>query len=166
MKKEVTLKEHIENFFINEVKTLVYNEPKHLIIATNVICTGIELLGKICDENVSLDESGHSRQHFENAVQKFISLNKYGSIKDKDEKCALYTDVRCRFSHGLMNGEYINLTESMNEFKTKNGKTFIGIIELYEDFVKACNELLSDNNFNIQTKLNEKMYDVVWNLRL
>ena len=158
---KVTLSQHIQNFYIDEVNRLLNGKDKHLIIGANTICSGIELLGKICDFTSDLKSSGKSRKHFESAIKNFPSLNKYDSVKDSDGKNALYTDVRCSFSHGLMNGQYINLTESVkNGITVNNGKCIIGIMELYADFVIACNSLLSSNDKNTQNRLLTHLYDV------
>lgn len=76
-KIEVTVKEHIENFFIKELKVLVTEKPNHFIIAVDKICSGIELIGKIIDNIKELDTTGRSELNFTSALNKFKSLNKY-----------------------------------------------------------------------------------------
>lgn len=161
MVKKVTLEEHIKIFYIKELGELVNKEPKHLIIAAAQICSGIELLGKICDTTHNLDDDNLSRIHFETTLQNFSSLNKYGTLKAKKGQTAFYSDVRCSFSHGLMNGKYISLAPSINNgIKIVCNTGTIGIKELYEDFVSACNIVFQSKNTTIKARLNNRMYDV------
>lgn len=158
---KVSLSQHIQTYFIREVNSLINDTPNHLIVAANVICEGIELLGKIYDTTCDLNEPYKARKHFEDALQKFKSLNKYGNVKNGEGKSALYCDVRCSFSHGLMNGEYINLAPTIKQGITMhNGKGIIGIKELYTDFVIACQEILTSTDKTIQARLSNTMYDV------
>lgn len=161
MVKKVTLEEHIKILYIKELGVLVNKEPKHLIIAAAQICSGIELLGKICDTTHNLDDDNLSRKHFEDSLQNFPTLTKYSNLKDNKGKTAFYTDVRCSFSHGLMNGKYITLAPSVNNgiIITNNTGT-IGIKELYNDFVSACDIVLNSTNQSIKNRLNNRMYDV------
>ena len=171
-KTEVTVKEHIENFFIKEIKVLVSEKPNHFIIAADKICSGIELLGKIIDNIKELDVSGRSELNFTSALKRFETLNKYSAptyikkIKKNNKtksvtKSALYKDVRCSFSHGLMNGKYINITSSINGGIIKSGdKWKLGAVEFFKDFEQACNELLQSKEDYIVKKLNTVLYDV------
>ena len=171
-KTEVTVKGHIEEFFIKEIKVLVTEKPNHFIIAVDKICSGIELLGKIIDNIKELDVSGRSELNFTSALKKFKSLNKYSAptyikkTKNKNKtisvtKSALYKDVRCSFSHGLMNGKYINITSSINGGIIKSGNKWnLGAIEFFNDFETACNQLLQSKEDYIVKKLNTVLYDV------
>lgn len=159
---KITLRQHIQTFFIDEVNSLIYGTPKHLVIAANTICAGIELLGKICDASCDLKDPYKSRKHFEDALKNFPSLNKYGIVKNSEGRVALYADVRCSFFHGLMNGEYINLApkNSNGITVTSDGHGVIGVEELFADFIKACNDLLNSKDNSIQNRLAMDMYEI------
>lgn len=70
-----SVKEHIQNYWINEVGDLVKN---HAFMSFGIIGVGIEFLGKCLDYYTPwLSTANTSKWHFELAIRKLPSLNKY-----------------------------------------------------------------------------------------
>lgn len=77
---EKTAREHIQNYWINEVSDLV---KTHAFMSFGVIGVGIEFLGKCLDYYTPwLSKANTSKWHFELAIRTLPSLSKYRSFID------------------------------------------------------------------------------------
>lgn len=166
--KVVTYKEHIRNYFIDGIGRLL-NEG-HWIESMNIMCNGIELLGKFLDTKHDIHKRGLSEKHFCNVLRECKSLNKY-DVKFQTtkngvsvDKSCLYSDLRCAFDHGLMNGDHINLSYDYPKdsvgIVSKGSKHIISIKAFYRDFVIACNQVMSSTDSIVQKRLSETAYEV------
>lgn len=75
-----SVKEHIQNYWINEVSDLVRN---HAFMSFGIIGVGIEFLGKCLDYYTPwLSTANTSKWHFELAIRTLPSLKKYHCFID------------------------------------------------------------------------------------
>lgn len=146
--KTLTVTEFIDQFLINNFPPLFQSHPYHAFI---LVTTGIELIGKCLDDKAEFDDKDKSKDHFNRATQKY--LKKYDSLK-------LYDPMRCGFSHIyamrshssviLCNGKAVLPDVNLHPYKLDKTKTVIYLEDFYNDFKKACKDLLDDiKNHNI-----------------
>lgn len=130
--KEVSVKQYIEKYIMASVEDLVERE-QHLPAFLMISC-GIEFLGK-CIGSKPFEDRDYQGGNFKNALASFSSLNKYILNCSID----IYTNLRCGIVHSLLPDNNIMLVEGKN-----NLPNVIGLKDLKDDFITACNDLLTD----------------------
>jgi hypothetical protein len=132
----------INDYYIKELNSLV--AEGHSVTAFLVISSGIEFLGKAISQD-NLFSSGHSNDDFNNALNTFKSLQKYSNLglhsyqkNNHTVDDSLYAIVRCGIVHSSTPKIGITLTDGSNNLPCE-----VGLSDLFNDFVSACNELLN-----------------------
>ena len=130
--KEVSVKQYIEEYIMKSVEELVGGDQ--YLPAFLMITCGVEFLGK-CIGPKPFKDRDHQGNNFKNALGGFSSLNKYifGCSVD------IYKNLRCGIVHSLLPDNNIMLVEENN-----NLPNVIGLKDLKDDFITACNDLLTD----------------------
>jgi len=128
----------ISDHYINELSSLIADN--HPFVAFIVIASGIEFLGKAISNNPFFEDK-HSKVDFNNALSKFPSLQKYSNlglvVDNNNNDISLYKGLRCGIVHSTCPQNGIVLTEGSNDLPNE-----IGLIDLSNDFLAACNYLL------------------------
>lgn len=152
--KAIDVSSFIADYYINELKRLI--DEKHFFIAFLVVTAGIEFLGKATSEH-DWFEAKESKTDFNDALNRFSSLNKYSQLNlefdKKNNDVSFYSIVRCGIVHASRPKAGITLTEANNNFPTE-----IGIIDLVADFNAACNDLL---NSKVSMGKGKKLSDII-----
>ena len=133
----VDLASFISDHYIIELRKLI--SDNHPFVAFIVIASGIEFLGKAISNNTFF-EDGHSKTDFNNALSQFPSLQKYsnlGLFVKNNIDLSLYKGLRCGIVHSTCPQNGIVLTEGNNALPKE-----IGLIDLSNDFIAACDDLL------------------------
>lgn len=135
-------KQFIEITFLNQYRSIVYDQGYHYI-GFALVCIGIEFLGKCLDSQCTWHQENLSAAHFKNAIDRLMPA--YAPYKS-----LLYKQLRSGFAHGLLPGADIGLTHRREsvEYGTKHlqkhGSAVTLVIEdFYDDFEKACRALLN-----------------------
>jgi len=138
--KEISSIKFIEDYFIKDIGELV--ELKKVLFSFNLIVQGIEVLGSFFD-NKPLEKEGMSKKRFEKGLEllgeEYIEHEEY-----------LYKNLRCGLVHQSRPQERITLASSDNKLRrethlitgNRSGNFFIIIEEFYEDFKKACRNVI------------------------
>lgn len=143
-------KEFIETVLINEIGEVANQYP---YLAFALMCIGIEFLGK-CLHSKDIHKGGESRDNFDNALEKYPSLNKYQSIEN------LYGCLRCGLLHAFLPNDGVILSDDQNDLPNK----VIGCEDFYNDFVTACGDAIDDTKDIAERNLEEQMLEIVKNL--
>ena len=130
--KEVSVRQYIEEYIMRSVEELV--DRDQYLPAFLMISCGIEFLGK-CIGSRPFRDRGYKGNNFKNALAGFSSLNKYKINSSVD----IYKNLRCGIVHSLLPDNRIMLVEENN-----NLPNVIGLKNLKDDFITACNDLLTD----------------------
>lgn len=143
----MTGKEFIEKCLIEDIGEIVENKKYYHAFA--LMCIGIEFLGK-CLNSDDIHKKGQSSKDFNNALDTYQSLNKYKDFNDP------YSALRCGLLHAFLPLEGVKLTDQDNDSSTNT----IGCTCLYSDFVKACNDAISNKHGFIKRNLDKPQLDV------
>lgn len=135
--KAVMVKDLIKDNYINELKELI--KADHHFTAFIVISCGIEFLGKCISSTTDWFLDNHSKEDFNNALTSFESLIKYSTIGELNrDGASFYNIIRCGIIHSSVPKNGLTITEGKNNFPNE-----VGLRDLTEDFIKACNDLLN-----------------------
>jgi hypothetical protein len=145
----MNIREFINNVLINEIGEI---KSKHPFLAFNLICSGIEFLGRCLKytEIEKLDDR-KSSAHFKKAIKETFP----SSYKNLDS--ILWEDLRNGMTHIFSPKSKIGLSELRHNKSTKiepqnhpykqNNDKYILIIEyFYNDFVEACKKVIREKN--------------------
>ena len=150
----VMVKDLIKDYYISELNVL---SNKHPFTAFMVISCGIEFLGKCISSETDWFLGSHSKDHFNNALTKFGSLDKYSKIgKEYDGKgndVSLYDIIRCGIIHSSIPKAGITITEENNNLPDE-----VGLKDLTKDFIDACSDIL---NKKVQMGGGKSLDDVI-----
>lgn len=142
METNKSLQDFIDEFIVEGIKPIVDKKP---YLAFILLSSAIEFLGKCLNKTNDWQQNGKSREDFCNAIKTFSSLQKYDvafanenerNQCDLKERC-LYRVLRCAMVHALQPRPEIILEADRNNL----AKNTIGCKELYEDVVKACEDV-------------------------
>lgn len=144
----MNVSDFIEKYFIEEIGSLVEDHP---FVAFTLMSIGVEFLGKCLNPNPWNDPNERSSRTFSNAINSFISLNKYSVVTD------LYHNLRCGLAHRFMVQGQIILAPDKNDL---TGTTItIGCKDFYADFKQACIDAIINKNGMIKKNLADE-YDI------
>lgn len=151
--------EFIENSLIVEIGRIKDDYPYWAFLLMSV---GIEFLGRILNKR-SDEDSGKSKYDFCYAIHNIKALKEYRDytstphmdpngqpfydspskflFKSAPEK-DFYIQLRCAFAHNLQMGRGIVLDNSCEKHLLENSVR-LGVHAFYDDFKKACEEILS-----------------------
>lgn len=149
----LSVKQSVENILLNEMHSLIYDHKGSAFIKFINIAIGIEFLGACLDQHpfTAYDES---KNRFNKALKKLFPA-KYKKYAHEQSENYFFKEFRGAFVHQLRPGKRIVVThrdESKIEgtkhlVETDSGYLVLVLEDFYDDFEKACKELL---------KLNEK----------
>lgn len=149
-----TTRGFIQKVLIQEMREVVKISPWIGLVAMS---SAIEFLGKCIDLQNPLDwdKSDRSRQDFEMAIAQLNGLKQYQALirpsdLTKEEKEAgshfdIYKELRCGMLHAFAPKSKISLS-SGSEMKTTihaDGTVNFNATELFEEFKKACEDVIS-----------------------
>ncbi len=93
--KQITVKEFIETYYVNQIDDLVSNHPYHSFL---LMASGIEFFGKCLDDtDLSWDTEGKSRTNFNKAIKSLDSFLSYRTLIGPPRN--LYHSLRCGMAH-------------------------------------------------------------------
>jgi hypothetical protein len=158
--RDVTVKEFINQVFLNEYKRIVDGGFHYISFA--LMALGIEFLGA-CLDPYGFGETRLSRVRFTNAIQTLFpdQYHQYGQ--------ALYEDLRSGFAHQFRPGLRFVLTHREDTVRegTKHlgpfGNSTVLVAEVfYADFEKACREVITriDNHKLTHAKLSARFLKI------
>ncbi len=155
----MTPKEFIQKVFIDQLKTLIDPSP---YIAFAIMAIGIEFLGKCLDTEIqNWNARNSSKKHFELAIKKLHSLNKY---KPYLKSHRLYDSFRNGFAHSFVPKNKLSLSsknEAPHLHLFNNGNTInLKCENFYQDFKNACLEIIKKNFDNPNDKMNKKLLSI------
>ncbi len=143
------VEDFIKNVLIKEIEDIKSNHP---FLAFVLICSGIELLGKLLeyDNVIDLHKYKNNGYFFKKAIDKLFCNKRNNYLLVKND---LWTNLRNGMAHTLLPQSNIGLTEKRHDKKQiinkenhpyKQGSQYIMIIEyFFDDFVDACNEVIN-----------------------
>lgn len=130
-----------ETLFNNSsVKNFIQESPYHGFV---LLCNMLEFLTR-CYYKYSLEEWELTSKtaKVNDYLAQSKSLQKYSTIKDKDEKTiSLYKTLRCGMMHTFTPGK-LKLTNDKNDLDQQT----IGAKELYDDLNQAWSEITSNSD--------------------
>lgn len=142
MSRVIYPKQFIQEVLIDEIGDIT---KRHAYLSFGVICSGIEFLGR-CISEKSWDDR-NNKTPFLNAITTLFPTQ-YHQYKDE-----LYSSLRCGLHH-LMTPGKILITEKKNDPGNQwnksnhpishNGNIILVIEYFYDDFVSACEMVVSD----------------------
>lgn len=144
--KQLSGKDNIQNI-INELEDIVNNHPYFAFALLAII---IEVFGKCYDSNLDWQHRDSARNAFKLGIDKCSSLTKYKAIGSD----VIYTTLRCGLLHAFLPKDGILLAEDKNDLKNN----IIGCKSLYQDIIKAWEQLKTDPN--IQNKLTNQVIEI------
>jgi hypothetical protein len=138
----MNVEDFIKNVLIKEIGDIKSNHP---FLAFNLICSGIEFLGKCLKFDIINDfDDGNS--YFKNTIVELFPEN-YHKLKN-----ILWNDLRNGMIHILLPKSKIGLSEKRHDMSNlisyqnhpyEQGSQYVLIIEyFYDDFVGACNKVI------------------------
>ena len=143
MEDKISLQDFIDKFIIVGIKPVVDNQP---YLAFILLSSAIEFLGKCINNTDDWHKRGNSKYNFCYVIGKLDSLDKYkvafGTDKNVNDQCnikenRLYDELRCAMVHAIQPSQGIVLRDKNNDLANNT----IGCKDLYEDVVKACEEV-------------------------
>lgn len=145
--KKLTTKESVRIFFLNEMRSVVYDHQGSAFIKFINLAVGIEYLGACMDSHKFTKEK-ESKERFNRALYKLFP-NKYRHLSKSSHKFYLYESFRCPFVHQLRPGKDVVVTHREEAKKegtthletTENGLLVLVLEDFFDDFEKACNKL-------------------------
>ncbi len=143
--KEVTVKEYITQL-PTDIKPFVDNHP---YFAFFIIASGIEFLGKCINDKKDWQEEKMSRTDFQNAINQLDSFANYRNyLKGMNtDQIDLYSSLRCGLLHAMLPKSNILLMRGCEPLSLDpNRKLLLSVETLYNDFCKACSEILSSKH--------------------
>lgn len=152
MMKNVSVAEHIQHFWIDELKDIVYGikvegqekPKKYPYMAFSMIGIGIEFLGKVLAHRVDWHQEGHSSEDFNYAIMTLNALRSYRPFAKKSDVTPaiyLYSILRCGLAHASLPGNDLRISDNETEKLTGSPIT-LNVVTLYENFKAACEEVL------------------------
>ena len=155
----MTKNEFIETSLIAEIGRIKDVYPYWAFLLMSV---GIEFLGRILNKR-SDEDNGSSKYDFCYAIHNIDALKEYREytstphinsngklsydfpskiLLKSDPKKDFYAQLRCAFAHNLQMGRGIVLDNSCEKHLLENSVR-LGVHAFYDDFKKACEEILS-----------------------
>jgi hypothetical protein len=149
----LSVKQSVDLILLKELHSLVYHHKGSAYIKFINIAIGIEFLGACLDQH-PFAEFGESENRFNKALKKLFPTN-YRRFANEQSENYFFREFRGPFIHQLRPGKNIVVThrdESAIEgtkhlVKTESGFLVLVLEDFFDDFEKACKNLL---------KLNEK----------
>jgi hypothetical protein len=161
IKEELKPKDFIKICLIEEIGSLIANHP---FLSFNLICCGIEFIGRCIDDNNGFEYKYNDKNKNENLRIPFdlcitTYMKKYKPLIGTDYD--LYSCLRCGFAHQFMPKNKLSLAPVDSTDKDlddlSDGKKVLHIKEFYESFKFACEQII--NNIDMGTFYkNPKMY--------
>jgi len=151
----MTARTFIQKVLIHEIEEVVKISPWIGFVAMS---SAIEFLGKCIDSENPLnwDKSDRSRQDFEMAISELNGLSRYRSLirpsgltkeqKESEVHFDIYKELRCGMLHAFAPKGKITLSHGPDEQRTTihpNGTVNFNATELFEEFKKACEDVIS-----------------------
>lgn len=144
----LTAKQYIENVLIKEIHEIAFgieHDGKqginaHPYLAFTLIAMGIEFLGKCLNDMPTWHTADRSMScsDFKLAIRKISALSTYSEYAD-----ILYSGLRCGLCHAQMPCKDVLLTIGEGAIQSQKGIVTIHLTSFYNDFVAACQEVLS-----------------------
>lgn len=156
--KEVTIKEYITQLPA-DIKPFVEHQP---YFAFFIIASGIEFLGKCINDQKDWQTEKMSRTDFQNAINQLDSFVNYRNYLQgmNTDQIDLYSSLRCGLLHAMLPKSNILLMRGNGPLSLdSNRKLLLSIETLYDDFTKACCEILSSKH---ESKWSKKKKDDVF----
>ena len=160
IKEELKPKDFIKIYLIEEIGSLITNYP---FLSFNLICSGIEFLGRCIDDNNDFDYNYRGKNEtlripFDLCITTY--MKKYKPLIN-DKKYDLYSCLRCGLAHQFMPKNKLSLAPVDSKDKDldnlSDGKKVLHLKEFYESFKFACEQII--NNIDMGTIYNNsKMY--------
>ena len=152
-------KQFINQVFVNELGIIKDSNP---YISFAIMAIGIEFLGKCLDmERQDWNASGKSQFHFELAVNNLNSLKVYRQYLSSHK---LWDSLRNGFAHSFVPKRTLSLSsknEAPHLYISINGLTLnLKCEEFYEDFKKACLEVINQKFDDPNDKMNKDLLSV------
>lgn len=139
--KNITVREFINDYLINQIEDI---KDKHPYFAFLLMAVGIEFLGQ-CINTKKKFNAGNSEDNYELGLS-IPSLNDAKYSK-------LYENMRCGLVHSL-------ITKGGLTLSNKECEGAINCEDFYNDFVAACNEVLSGKVVMPQKTLDDTFFVV------
>ena len=140
--KNVSIKDFINKYLINEIGEIKEKYPYHAFLLMTV---GIEFLGRYL-KGYFWEQKGVSETAFNGAILELFPEGKYN-------KFDLFHNLRCGLAHSLLIQGNLTLSDKKSEGS-------ISCDEFYDDFVKACNKILTMPPSD-RKSLDEKFFTVI-----
>ena len=141
--EHITVRDFIRSYLIGEIGEI---KEKHPYFAMILISVGIEFLGR-CLSGYNWDSTANAKFFKEGLT--FDSLKRYD-----DDNNSLYHSLRCGLVHTFLTDDRYSLSKN-----TTDGN-IISCSQIYDDFVKACNDLLNKNDDRLsETFITTKITD-------
>ena len=121
---DITVREFINDYLIKQIGEIKDKQPYFAFV---LMAVGIEFLGQ-CQNDKTKFNSGNSKDNY----QLGLSI----SPLDDDKYSKLYENMRCGLTHSL-------ITKGGLTLSNKESDGSISCEDFYNDFVAACNEVLS-----------------------
>lgn len=123
--KNVSIKDFINKYLIDRIGKIKEDNPYFAFL---LMAVGIEFLGRYLD-GCSWEQKGVSETAFNGAILELFPEGKY-------DKFDLFHNLRCGLAHSLLMQGNLTLSDKKSEGS-------ISCDEFYDDFVKACNKILT-----------------------
>ena len=139
--RTIDTKDFIENKLLKEIQRL--QDSGFYYLSFLVISQAIEFTGAFLDSK-PIRARGQSKKRFANALSQLFA-KEYGLINTND---FLYDKLRSHITHSLFPSTWMLLTSRKEEpdlmhLSKKRGKLVFIAEDFFEDFKKACYELIS-----------------------
>ena len=142
----MNVEDFIKNVLIKEIGDIKSNHP---FLAFNLICSGIEFLGK-CLKFDYINEFDDGNSYFKKAIKELFP-EKYQRLEN-----VLWDDLRNGMIHILLPKSKIGLSEKSHD-KTnlvsrqnhpyeQNSQHILFIEYFYDDFTEACNKVMAQKH--------------------
>jgi hypothetical protein len=137
-------KEFIDAVLINEVGAIHLQYP---YISFAMMAIGIEFLGKCLNNYEDWNESGHSKEDFELAINSLNAFDKYRPLLTSHN---LWTSLRNGFLHSFVPKNTLTLSskdETAHLVAVTPIKINLRCEDFYKDFKGACQEVIAMTSF-------------------
>ncbi len=152
-------KEFIQAVLINELEQVVNSHP---YISFSTLAIGFEFLGKAIDATNQDWFKGDAKDDWERSIKELKALEKYREFLGAPTR--LWDSIRNGYSHTFIPKSRINVSSKRDSYKhlevSETGRVNIKCEEFYEDFKKACIEVIN-MSFPENDKMNKEMFSVI-----